>query len=184
MPLLKQKMSGHLVSGSANWTRLGASRHHIKAVTEDNFNCVLLASYLKGKYPAGKDAELSAAIDEIELRANRRQHSASHGARPERVRAKRAIRLVEDRLIDPSAFEMLRYGPFLPHLPLKYVIQIVELIFDMDPSSNVELALEIIDSSCEINPPPSNNSESRHGKRSRPCRKDASRTLLIGAGDA
>jgi hypothetical protein len=124
----------------------GSFEAPIKEVTEDNFNCVLLASYFTGRYPAGMEAELSAAIDEIAQSKPKAAFGATWRAGPSESGAKRAIRLVQDRLVDPSAFEMLRYGPFLPHLPLKYVIQIVELLLDTNPSSKVEAALEIIES--------------------------------------
>jgi hypothetical protein len=124
----------------------GSFEAPIKEVTEDNFNCVLLASYFTGRYPAGMEAELSAAIDEIAQSKPKAAFGATWRAGPSESGAKRAIRLVQDRLVDPSAFEMLRYGPFLPHLPLNYVIQIVELLLDTNPSSKVEAALEIMES--------------------------------------
>ena len=151
----------------------GSFEAPIKEVTEDNFNCVLLASYFTGRYPAGMEAELSAAIDEIAQSKPKAAFGATWRVGPSESGAKRAIRLVQDRLVDPSAFEMLRYGPFLPHLPLKYVIQIVELLLDTDPIAKLKPPWKSSMTTCEINPPPSSNSESRHGRRSRPCRQDA-----------
>jgi hypothetical protein len=117
----------------------------IERATEDNFNCLLIAGYLTGRYPAGMEVERSGAIDKIEQSKPKAAFGATWRADTSESGAQRVIRLVQDRLVDPSAFQVFMYGPFLPHLPLKYAIQIVDLILDADTSHYTEIALGIIE---------------------------------------
>lgn len=117
----------------------------IKQATENTPNCLLLAGYLTGRYPAGREAERSEAINEIEQSKPKAAFGATWRADSSESGVRRVIRLVQNRLVDPSALQVLMYGQFLPQLPLKYAIQIVELILDADTSSFTEIALGIID---------------------------------------
>jgi hypothetical protein len=117
----------------------------IKEVTEDSFNSLLLTGYLTGRYPASMVVERSRAIDEIEQSKPKAAFSVTCRLEPSESGAQRVIRLVQNRLVNPSAFQMLEYGPFLPQLPLKYTIQIIDLISEADTSNNLEVALGIID---------------------------------------
>ncbi len=117
----------------------------IKHATEDNFNCLLLAGYLTGRYPAGMEVERSEAIDEIEQSKPKAAFGATWRAETSESGVQRVIRLVQKKLVDPSAFRVFMYGPFLPQLPLRYTIQIVDLILDADTSNYTEIALGIID---------------------------------------
>jgi hypothetical protein len=117
----------------------------IKEVTEDNFNCLLLAGYLTGRYPAGMEVERSRAIDGVEQSKPKAAFGATWRADASESGAQRVIRLVQNRLVDPSAIQVFMYGPFLPQLPLKYAIQIVDLTLDADTGSYTEIALGIID---------------------------------------
>jgi len=117
----------------------------IMEATDDNMNCLLLAGYLSGKCSMGTDIERSGAIDEIEQSKPWAAFGLTWRAEPSEAGARRIIRLVQSNLVDPLAFRVLMHGPFLPQLPLVYTIQIVNLILDKDPNSNIEIALGIID---------------------------------------
>jgi hypothetical protein len=123
----------------------GRFEAQIKRVTEDDFNCLLLAAYLTGRYAAGREAERSQAISEIEQSKPRAAFGATWRADSSESGAQRVIRLVRNRLVDPSAFRVFMYGQFLPQLPLKYAIQIVDLTLDADTGNYAEIALGIID---------------------------------------
>ena len=123
----------------------GKFETQIKRATEDTFNCLLLAGYLTGRYPAGKEAERSEAISEIEQTKPKAAFGATWRADSSESGVRRVIRLVHNRLVDPSAFQVFMHGQFLTQLPLKYAIQIVNLILDADSSNYTEIALGIVD---------------------------------------
>jgi hypothetical protein len=117
----------------------------IKRVTKDTFNCLLLAGYLAGRYPVGREAERSAAIDEIEESKPKAAYGATWRADLSESGVQRAIRLIQKRRVDLSALQVFMHGQFLLQLPLKYAIQIVDLIMEADSSNHTEIALGIID---------------------------------------
>lgn len=125
--------------------RTGSFEPAIKAATEDNFNCMLLAGYLTGRYPERLEAELSQAIDDIEQNKPRAAFGATWRTEPSEAGARRVIRLVRDGRIDPSSLRVFMYGLWLPNLPLAYTIQILDLILEDANTKDSEIALGIID---------------------------------------
>lgn len=123
----------------------GAFEAPIEAVTGDDLNCLLFASYLTGRYLADEEAERERVIDGIERSKPQAALGATWRAGPSEAGARRVIRLLENGLVDPSATRALMYGDWLQHLPLKYTIGIVDLILKIGAKSNLEIALGIID---------------------------------------
>jgi hypothetical protein len=123
----------------------GSFEAQIKEATEDNFNCLLLAGYLTGRYPTGTEVERSRAIDAVEQCKPKAAFGATWRADMTESGADRVIRLVQNRLVDSSALQVFMYGPFFAQLPLKYALQIVDLILDSGTGRNLEIALGIID---------------------------------------
>jgi hypothetical protein len=125
--------------------RSGRWEERIKTVTEDDFNCLLFTGYLAGRYPAGMDVHRSAAIDQIEPSKPMAAFGATWRLDPNESGAQRVIRLVRSGRIVPSSLRVFMYGTWLPNLPIKYAIEMLDLVLGEGPSSNVEIALGIID---------------------------------------
>jgi hypothetical protein len=124
---------------------LGSFEVPIKGATKDNLNCLLLAGYLTGRFPTGMEVEFSKKVDEIEQSKPWAAFGITWRAGASESGVRRMIRLVQGRRVDASVFRLLMYGPFLLDLPLAYTIQVIDLILEKDPNSNLEIALGIID---------------------------------------
>jgi hypothetical protein len=124
---------------------VGSFEAPIKDVTEDNVDCLLLAGYLTGKYPSAMEAERMAAIDKIEQNKPKAAFGATLRLEPSESGVRRIIKLLQNGLVGLSALQALMYGTWLTQLPLRYTIQILDIILYKAANSDVEIALRIID---------------------------------------
>jgi hypothetical protein len=116
-------------------------------VSPDDINCMLLASYIRGRGVVCGDETremmLNALIEEkpgAAFGATWRNDATIAGA-------ERVIKLVSSGRVAGTTLRVLLYGAWANKLPTTYTIKILTLMLDTEPQANAEPVLGIIDQS-------------------------------------
>jgi hypothetical protein len=116
-------------------------------VTLNDVNCMLLASYIRGRGLTCGDESREAMLDAlVEVKPD-----AAFGATwrndPTVAGAERVIQLVASGRVAGTALRALLYGAWANKLPIAYTVEILTLMLNTEPQANVESVLGIIDQS-------------------------------------
>jgi hypothetical protein len=120
-------------------------KERIVNAASNDVNCMLLASYVWGKgVTDGADAR-ERLIDEIAGQKPVAAFGATWRGDPTAAGAARIVNLVSSGRVEASQLRVLMYGGWVQKLPPEYAIEIVNLMLTLDPESNTEAVLGIID---------------------------------------
>jgi DNA-binding Lrp family transcriptional regulator len=120
-------------------------RDRIFQAAPDDQNCMLLAAYIWGRSaafgPENRERLLDALLQTKPIAA----FGATWRGDATVAGAIRIINLVSAGRVPASSLSMLRYGGWVTQLPTEYAIEIINTMLRLNPESNAEAVLGIID---------------------------------------
>ncbi len=119
----------------------------IVKVTPNDVNCMLLASYLRGRGVVCGDETRETMLDALIEEKPDAAFAATWRNDATVTGAERVIGLVSSGRVAGTALRVLLYGAWANKLPTAYTVKILTLMLDTEPQANAESVLGIIDQS-------------------------------------
>jgi hypothetical protein len=127
--------------------REGKFFSEIVRVTPNDVNCMLLASYLRGRGIICGDETRETMLDALVEEKPDAAFGATWRNDASVAGAERVIGLVSSGRVAGTTLRVLLYGAWANKLPTAYTVKILTLMLDTEPQANVESVLGIIDQS-------------------------------------
>jgi len=127
--------------------REGKFFSEIFKVTPNDVNCMLLASYIRGRGVTCGEGIRDTMLDELLEEKPDAAFGATWRNDATAIGAERIIGLVSSGRVAATTLRVLLYGAWANNLPPNYTVRILTLMLDTEPQENAESVLGIIDQS-------------------------------------
>jgi len=131
--------------------RKGKFFSEVVKATRNDVNCMLLASYIRGRGITCGDEAREAMLDALTKEKPEAAFGATWRNEASIAGAERVIGLVSTGRVAGTTLRVLLYGAWANKLPTDYTIKILNLMLDTEPQANAESVLGIIDHSLRAN---------------------------------